>query len=198
MNSEESLIAQLQLGNERAYQYLFDHHYPILCHLANRYVKDKFMAETIVDDCIFHLWERRDSLHISKSVRQYLSLSVRNKCLDYLQSQYKQKTIVLSQTPQQEAVGISNFFSDANPLGRLLEKELEEKVMAAISQLPDMCQQVFRLSRLEEKSYEEIARELGISVNTVKYHIKRALAVLHSELSQYLIAVLTCLFTVEK
>lgn len=198
MYSEKSLIEQLQLGNERAYQYLFDHHYPILCHLANRYIRDSFMAESIVDDCIFHLWEKREILQINKSIRQYLSASVRNRCLDYLNSQYKQKTVVLSQTPHAETAALGTFFSETNPLGKLLEKELEEKIMAAIDQLPEVCQQVFRLSRFENKSYEEIAQQLGISVNTVKYHIKRALALLHSDLSQYLITVLAFLFTIEK
>ena len=35
------------------------------------------------------------------------------------------------------------------------------------------------------KKYAEIAAELGISVNTVKYHMKNALAYLHKRLEDY-------------
>jgi RNA polymerase sigma-70 factor (ECF subfamily) len=42
------------------------------------------------------------------------------------------------------------------------------------------------MSRFENRKYEEIANELKISVNTVKYHIKHALALLHKELGKHL------------
>ena len=83
---------------------------------------------------------------------------------------------------------------DDYPLGRLLEKELEGEIMKAIARLPEDCRRVFRLSRFEEKKYSEIADELGISVNTVKYHIKRALALLHEDLSKYLAVAITLFF----
>ena len=69
--------------------------------------------------------------------------------------------------------------------------ELDYEIHRAIRHLPDECRRVFVKSRFEEKKYEEIARELGISVNTVKYHIKNALSILCKELDKYL---LLCLF----
>ena len=48
------------------------------------------------------------------------------------------------------------------------------------------CRTVFKKSRFEQKKYEEIALELGISINTVKYHIKNALALLQKRLDNYL------------
>ena len=52
------------------------------------------------------------------------------------------------------------------------------------------CVGVVEKSRFEEKKYEEISQELGISINTVKYHIKNALSFLQTELSKYLIALI--------
>lgn len=54
----------------------------------------------------------------------------------------------------------------------LLEQELEDELKRSIDELPLECRRVFYKSRFEQKKYEEIAEELGISVNTVKYHIK--------------------------
>ena len=83
---ESLIIRQLQAGREEGYKYLFDHHYQALCLLASRYVHDDYLAETLVGDVIFHLWETRSSLNITTSLRSYLARSVRNKCLDYLGS----------------------------------------------------------------------------------------------------------------
>lgn len=183
MEQTESLIVeQLKAGNERAYKFLYDQHYQILCHIAAQYVKDDFLAETIVGDVIFHIWEVRESIEINTRIRSYLMTSVRNRCLDYLKSQYNQKEL----KGLQDFPVLNYVKGDDYPLGRLLEQELESEIMKAINRLPEQCRRVFQLSRFEEKRYEEIAAELDISVNTVKYHIKRALALLHEDLGKYL------------
>lgn len=84
--------------------------------------------------------------------------------------------------------------SDSYPLGMLLERELENEIRMAIDKLPAECRCVFEKSRIEGKKYEEISQELGISINTVKYHMKNALSFLQAELSKYLI-VLILLFS---
>ena len=43
---------------------------------------------------------------------------------------------------------------------------------------------------MEGKRYEEIARLTGLSVNTVKYHVKNALRLLRRDLAQYITAIL--------
>ena len=89
---------------------------------------------------------------------------------------------------------VLQYVKDSNyPLGRLLEKELENEIMNAINRLPDECRKVFNMSRFENRKYEEIAQELKISVNTVKYHIKHALALLHEDLGKYLAMVMMIL-----
>ena len=71
-NTETLIVEQLKIGNENAYRYIYDHHYALLCYVANGYLKDQFLSETIVGDTIFHLWEIRETLDISVSIRSYL------------------------------------------------------------------------------------------------------------------------------
>ena len=61
-HTETLIVEQLKTGNEDAYQYIYDRHYALLCHVASGYVRDQFLAETIVGDTIFHLWEIRETL----------------------------------------------------------------------------------------------------------------------------------------
>ena len=192
--TELLIVEQLKAGNERAYKYLYDNHYQILCHSAAQYVKDDFLAETIVGDIIFHIWEIRETLEITTSIRSYLITCVRNRCLDYIKSQINQKEQPLSSQNLHD-FPVLNYIKDADyPLGRLLEQELEDEIMKSIERLPAESRKVFKLSRFDGKKYNEIATELGISVNTVKYHIKHALALLHEDLGKYLILATTILF----
>ena len=55
--SEKLVVNGLKAGDTEAYQYIFDTHYQVLCYTANRYVRDSFVAETIVGDMIYRMWE---------------------------------------------------------------------------------------------------------------------------------------------
>lgn len=188
MEDTERLIKeQLKKGNEEAYKYLYKNHYALLCHVAYGYVSDDFLAETLVGDVIYHLWEVHESLDIQTSLRSYLIKAVRNRCIDYLSSKYEKNEITFSALGENEIVKEHYLLSDNYPLGNLLERELEDEIFNAIQQLPEECRRVFQKSRFEEKKYEEISQDLGISVNTVKYHIKNALAFLYTRLNKYIL-----------
>ena len=80
--------------------------------------------------------------------------------------------------------------TEESPLGNLLEKELQQEIDQAISDLPDATRNVFMLHRAEGLKYEEIASKTGISVNTVKYHMKQAIKILAEKLSPVLLLIL--------
>ena len=185
--NEALIIEQLRLGNEEAYRHLFKYHYPVLCHFAEGFTRDEFLAETIVGDTIFHLWEIREKVEITTSIRSYLLSAVRNRCLDFLNSRYYQKEIQASRGLGAD-FPVLDYVRDnsSGPLGSLLEKELENEIGKAVESLPEQTHNVFCLSRFEGKTYKEIAATLGISENTVKYHIKQALALLRAHLGEYL------------
>ena len=186
--AEALLVKQLKIGNEKAYQFLYEHHYAVLCHIAESYVGDQFAAETIVGDVIFHIWEIREKLEISVSLRKYLMQAVRNRCLNYLNAEREKKEIAFSTLSEEDLLVENLVLDESHPLGILLEHELEEEIQMAVNQLPEECRRVFVKSRFDGKSYEEISSDLNISVNTVKYHIKNALAMLHKKLGRYLIS----------
>lgn len=185
---EETIIDRLKQGDEQAFKYIYDHHYVLLCRFANRILEDRARAEEIVDDAIFYLWEHRKEIEITYSLRAYLTRAVRNRCLNELNSLIHREELRFSSflLPENQDFLDTLFADDSHPLGQLLEQELEEELARCIEELPAECRKVFKKSRFEGKKYEEIATELGISVNTVKYHIKNSLSFLQSRLSKYL------------
>jgi RNA polymerase sigma-70 factor (ECF subfamily) len=67
---------------------------------------------------------------------------------------------------------------EADIVSKLEEADLKKRLDLAIDALPEKCRLVFLLSRMEEMSYGEIARELDISVKTVENQIGKALKLL--------------------
>lgn len=196
MNSiEKNFIQRLKNGDENAYGSLYQQHYALLCHFATFYLHDKFTAETVVEDVIFHLWTNRDNLTINTSLRNYLTRAVRNKCLDYLKLKRTQSEQAMSTLSDGLNYYIDSQMATDSPFGALLSKELEEEISNAINSLPKECQTVFLKSRMENKKNQEIADELGISINTVKYHLKNALKFLRERLEKYLVTLALLLLT---
>jgi len=183
---EQEVINGLKQGDNWAYKRLYDCHYVLLCKVAFAFLKDDYLAQTVVEDLIVNLYEKRETLDITSSVRTYLARSVRNQCLNYLQTKYEQNVVNFSElNDSDDWLSSISATNDDCPDDALLETELAQKIHQAIRQLPDECRKVFEKSRFEEKQYKDIAVEMNISVNTVKYHIKNALAHLRKALAEY-------------
>ena len=184
--AEQRFIEQLRLGDERAYRELYVRYYEPLCQAAWRYLRDRAGAEDAVSGIIARLWERRDSLTVKVSVMAYLLAAVRNECLNRLERDQRKTTRLDDLAP-----GLAGSVRQALDSGiHLDELQLVSLVRQAVDALPEECREVFCCSRIREQSYAEIARDRGISVNTVKYHIKNALAALREALGPYLAAAL--------
>lgn len=185
---EKHLIEKLKQGDEKVFKQIYDCHYVLLCRFAHQLLEDSSLAEEIVDDVIFYLWEHRADIEITYSIRAYLMRAVRNRCLNELNSLTHRQELRFSSFMLPENMDFLDtvFVDDNHPLGTLLEQELEEKLSQCIEDLPKECRTVFKKSRFEQKKYEEIASDLDISVNTVKYHIKNALASIQLRVGDYL------------
>jgi len=193
MNREADIIIGLQAGSDSAYEYLYKHYYKMLCTVAFERVRDTLVSEMIVSDVIFALWKNRQTLEIHASLRSYLLKSVHNRCLNYIAQSERQQALLdeLSQKIASEQACDAN--SPDNPLTLLIENELETKINGSIEALPDQTRRIFCMSRFDEMTYDEIAYETGVSVDVVKYHIKRALARLRNALKDYLMVLIVCL-----
>jgi RNA polymerase sigma-70 factor (ECF subfamily) len=185
-HEEQQMIRLLKEGDGRAYRYLYDRYYTLLCAVACEYLGDRFLSENLVDELIFHLWEKRETLEITASLRSYLVCAVRNRCINALQRERERREITFSAMNTDEYGTALSSESGDYPLAVLLENELEDKIRQAIEHLPPDSRRIFRMSRLENKPYGQIAEESGLSVSTVKYHIKNALMRLKDELKEYL------------
>ena len=185
------LIKKLREGDHHAYKFIFDHHYALMGAIAYEYVEDYYISQNIVEDVMMSIWEKREQLIISTSVKSYLLTSVHNKCIDYLRSRSREAEVF---SLESEIGSSSCYIPDQEMFEQIVSSELEKKIEEIIQSMPEECKKVFLLSRYGNKSYAEIANELNISVNTVKYHIKKALSLFREELKDYLLTITALYF----
>ena len=181
--SEKKLLVRLRTGDESAWKQVFDEHWASMCYLAMQYLSDEYQARTAAQDVMSHLWEIRDSLDVNRSLRSYLLQATRYRCLNILSSLPERK---MAEALDIDRIMYTEMTDSHHPLNLLMEKELEGRIESAVRDLPPQARNVFRKSRYEGLTYEQIARQLGISVNTVRYHMKVAMNLLKENLGKFM------------
>ena len=190
VNQDTDIVKGLKAGSDAAYRYLYEHHYKMLCVVACELVHDTMVSEMIVSDVIFAIWKNREMMEINTSLRNYLIKAVRNQCLNYLAQSRRQQAMRDYMGKKIEIEQGDDENSHNNPLTQLIEKELDKKINDSIEALPELTRRIFCMSRFDDLKYEEIAQEIDVSVDVVKYHMKTALAKLRVALKDYLTLVL--------
>jgi RNA polymerase sigma-70 factor (ECF subfamily) len=177
LNSEQ-LIPLLLSGDEATFEKVYKHFITPLHVYAISILKDEDTAKGMVQNVFMRLWERKERLNFSGSIKAYLYGAVYNECLNNLRHQ-KVKV-----NHQQHVLYITKDKFDEGTGMELLD--LKEKLQQALNDLPEKCRTVFQLSRFEELKYQEIADELGISIKTVENQMGKALKTLRLKLVDYL------------
>lgn len=186
--TESELLNRLKTGEEASFEIIFKKHFTGLCLFAEHFLKDTHAAEEIVEEYFCNLWENCQSTHITTSLRGYLYKSIYHRCLKYIRYQKLQRKYLTNQY-QFSDKEILESASEDYPAVNLITKELEDKISSVIDALPRQCKKIFCMNRFENLTYAEIAEKLGISQNTVKTQMSRALQKLRVELKDYLVIV---------
>lgn len=169
----DELFDLVKMGDQKAFELLFSIFFARLNDFAKKVIKDDMVSQDIVQDTFMKLWENRKQIE-SVNLEAFLFRSVRSRCLDNIKHlkviNNRMHEITLS-TKYEELYRI-DFIGDEPYV--LIEKELEQKIEKTIRDLPERCQSVFILSRVNGLKNREIAEELHISIKNVERHLNRA------------------------
>ena len=167
------LIGLLHQGDEKALAAIFRHNHAGLLYFACKIVKDRTVAEDLVADSFLKLWQKKDDFDRMAAIKSFLYTVVRNACFNYLikNNRYTacQKEIEYLSDKSEE------FFN-----GQVLKAELLQKIWEDVEQLPPVRKKIFKMIYREGLSSFEVARQLQISVDTVRVQKARALHTLRA------------------
>jgi len=152
-------------------------------------LQDEIMAEEIVQQVFYKIWEKKEQFKVHTSVRAFLYKAVHNECLNYLKHQ-KHKAIHQNYV----LYANRNTASDENAAMRIELSELETQLQKAVNDLPEQCRTIFYMSRFDGLKYRQIAGQLDLSIKTVEAQMGKALKVLRKKLIDFLPILLWLLF----
>lgn len=178
--NDNRLLERIKSGNASYYEEVFRKYYQSLCLFALKYVKDPDEAEEIVQEMFVRIWQKKESLAVTTSLKSYLYQAVRNACLNHL----KHNNVKLEY--QKRAIDAT---SAANAGDTLVALELEARITETLNKLPPERKKIFLMSRNEGLKYREISEKLNISIKTVENQMSKALQFLKTELMDFLVVI---------
>lgn len=169
------LLRDFKAGSEAAFEQVFKLYYKSLHLQALLLLKDGGEAEDQVQQLFLDLWNKKQYRKVQLSIKAYLHAALKNRCLNHLN-----KLSVHTR--------LQNEYGGHTSTDLQYETSLDEvppsppNLLAVLAELPIQRRKAFSLVHLQDKKYQEAAREMGISVNSLKTHVKLAVRFLRMRL----------------
>jgi RNA polymerase sigma-70 factor (ECF subfamily) len=169
--NDTQIMELLKTGNKDALELLFKKYYKLLIVSAFYILKDEMEAEDTVQAFFVDLWERQLFHNINSSLKAYLTTAVRNRCL----KKVEKETLL-----QKRIANYQYTISEIEEEQEVPEQEINVEKMLANLSIQRL--QAVTLVHYQKKRYKEAAFEMGISINSLKTHLKLAIKTLREGL----------------
>lgn len=166
---------------------LFEMYYSRLVYFSAQMVGCQETAEDIAQEAFIKYWNQKSDIAPHPlAIKNYLYSTVKHASLNVARHQ---------RVKANYAAGLSDNLtaSEENLENAIIHAEVLAQLHSALSTLPANCQRISRMCYLDGMKNQEVANELGISVNTVKTQKQRALQLLRLRLNPDLYALLAIL-----
>jgi RNA polymerase sigma-70 factor (family 1) len=173
---EKLLFARIAGGDEDAFRKVFHFYMPSFFPMIVQVTKSGSIAEDIIQETFLRLWIHRDKLPEIRNPRAWLLRIAYLQAFTYLRDQnihYKAVARIAAAELNTDETELSVSFRETSAL-----------IKKAVEELPKQQKIVYRLSR--EKGYKtaRISSEMGLSEQSVKNTLVRALKFIRNYLEK--------------
>jgi RNA polymerase sigma-70 factor (family 1) len=176
--TDSQLTCRLKQHDEAAFETLFRRHYRYLYTVAIQYVKDPNLAEDALQDVYLKVWLNREQLDETQSIKAYLATAMRHQVLNRLRND---KRAILHHLEHQAMLPDFDTATEES----ITLSEYGSVVRQGLLLLPAQRRLVFTLRSEMGLTNEEVAKQLRISINTVKAQYYQACRFLRDYLRQH-------------
>ena len=163
----KKLVIRLKKGDLHSFKILYDAFHIKIFNFCSLYLKSREDAEEIVQDTFVKIWQHKHELDPELSLNGYIFRIAKNLSLNKLR---KRVNKVENTLPLYDKARWWNQTEE-----EILFREMEGLLAEAMEGLPPKRQEIFKLSRINGLSHEQIATQLKISEQTVKGQIHKAI-----------------------
>jgi RNA polymerase sigma-70 factor (family 1) len=175
-DQDKQVVEQLKEGSKDAFRLLFDENGPKIYAFALSYLKNASDAEELLQEVFLKLWEVRSSLDTSKNLRSFLFKICINLIYDFIRRKNIEKVYL-------DYSGRNNPSSGDNTWHEVIYNDMLNNLQKLIATMPEQRQRIFRLSKEDGLSNEEIADQLNLSRRTVENQLYRAVSFLKEKIN---------------
>lgn len=175
----QGLIQRLHENDEAAFEEIYHLIHQKIYNFILRYVQDRSTAQELTQRFFIKLWDKRQMLDAKKPLEAQCFVIARNLVIDALRKTARDNRL-------KENFYTHHNFITASTEEVVLYDNLQEHFEAAIESLPNRRKEIFKLSRLQGLTYQEIANQLSISPKTVEIQMSKALKMVRAKLSAFL------------
>lgn len=174
-NDDIMLLEMLQHGDaKKGLELLFKKYYRLLFTRAFYMLEDLEEAEDLVQDLMSKLWEKKFYLSINTSLKAYLFRAVNNRCIDVLEKRKVVQKNLWSYHKEQDILEMPVVETEHSQAKQF------ESLQTAFQQLSTQQMEALNLVFVQENKYREASEKMGISINSVKTHLRIAMRTLRS------------------
>jgi RNA polymerase sigma-70 factor (ECF subfamily) len=167
--------------DDSSLQLLYRHFYKALVAFAIQAVETQESAEEIVQDIFVKTWQKHNTFKSTATLKAYLYNGVRNECISHLRRQQTAQERIRQFEKDYHQLQMGTEESTAGSLPH--REEAIRQLLLAIDSVPPKLRELFLLA-IRGKSSEDIAQEMGITLQTVKKQRQRGLERLRKELGK--------------
>ena len=175
--TDPELALKIKKGNHEAFKKFFDRYNSFLLNYLMKRGTAKEAAKDLVQQAFVLIWEKREEIDETKSLRAFLFRIGYTRMLNLFRDHSK-----FDEGTDFEETSISDENED-NDDGK--NRDLNNAIETAISAMPEKRQEVFRLCFIQEFTYKEAAQVLDVSVKTIENHMGLALKDMRESLKEY-------------
>jgi RNA polymerase sigma-70 factor (family 1) len=182
---DAALLEALAMDNRGAFSEIYERYWYRVFALAYRKLKSRETAEELVQDLFATLWLKRAE-HTITQLDHYLLVAINHRVLGYIRAHrvrahyadYCRNLLVETTHETEEALAAT---------------DLSAAFKRGVELLPEKSREVFRLSRVEHQSVEEIAARLDVTPKAIEYHLTKSLKLLRTYLREFLVMIVPLL-----
>lgn len=175
-HNDRTLFTQISAGNEEAFRAIFDLYKLELFRVVIKLTKSQVITEEIIQEVFISLWISRKQLIKVEEPASYIYRILFNRTGNYLKKEANQQRIIKA--------ALQYTISSSDTTEQLVDvHETQHLIELALGQLPPRQKIVYKLSRQQGLSNDEIASQLHVSHHTVKSHLSKAIGFIRTYLA---------------
>lgn len=177
-NEHSHLWNQLREGKQNALREIYDQEFSFLFNYGKKITKDISLLEDSIQDLFIEIWNRKEKLSPTDSIRKYLAVSLKRKLIRHMKTGQK--------TSLQEDFSTHDFAAEISIESQMIADETKLEKLHLLkngySKLPTRQQEVIYLKFYSGMKNEDIAAIMNITNQSVRNLVHKAIKALSSNI----------------